>query len=87
MKIFEIHSQGEKTWVAAETNIGALICLSKLDDSNLWDYSTGDEIVELPDAEWDAHTLLDEDGNVTQTFRQWMDGQAWPEVITSTTWN
>lgn len=86
MKIFEIRwtSQGEKEWVAADTNIEALKKYCQITSVDLDDFDDQDEIIELPKSEWGKYTVKDEDDQRVITFKQWMKENKHPDIIAGT---
>jgi hypothetical protein len=93
LKIFELrwNEQGEKEWVAAFTNIGALKSYCEITSTDLVDMDGADEIVEVPEEEWANMTIKntdfdpdDPDDKETQTFSEWMDGRTEPDIIAGT---
>lgn len=81
MKIFEIRTS-EKEWVAAHTNIQALRLLYGLTEVNLGDYGDEDEVVEIPESEWQNHSVVYEDGE--ETFTDIMKRITEPEFLCGT---
>jgi hypothetical protein len=76
IKIFEIRwtSQNEKEWIAAYSLIGALKEYCSTTGTDLVDMEDDDEIIELPESEWDKHTVrLEEEGDNTITFREFLE--------------
>lgn len=86
MKIFEIiwTSQGEKEWVAADTNMHALKIYCDITDMSITDFECDDEIVELPKRKWGKYTVKDEDAEEPITFKQWMKEHTRPDIIAGT---
>ena len=86
MKIFEIkwESQGEKEWVAADTNIEALKFYCKLTGMDIDDFEDTDSIVEIPKSKWKEYRVKEEDEENDKTFAQWMKENTGPDIIAGT---
>lgn len=85
MKIFEINweSQGEKDWIAADTNIQALKFYCRLTDMSIDDFGDDDTIIEIPKSKWGKYKVNHEDdGEIT--FKQWMKNNIRPDIIAGT---
>ena len=65
LKIFELrwNNHNEKEWVAAYTNIGALLFYSNVTSSNIWDFDNEDEIVEIPKEKWGTLYVINTEYN------------------------
>lgn len=85
MKIFEINweSQGEKEWVAAETNLHALKVYCRITDMSIDDFEDTDEIIEIPKNKWSKYKIKME-GDVEITFKQYMRANNTPDIIAGT---
>ena len=86
MKIFEINweSQGEKEWVAADTNIEAIKFYCKLTGMDIDDFEDTDSIVEIPKSKWKEYRVKEEDEENDKTFAQWMKENTGPDIIAGT---
>lgn len=78
MKIFEFRytSQKEKEWVCANTIIEAIKTYCSVTGIDLIDFNDvndDDDIIEIPKEEWATHNIVDESGNVIETFEQYMN--------------
>lgn len=90
MKIYEFRIDEEREWVAANTVIEAIQTHATTLSMDLSDYNKEDDIVELPESEWDKHTVIDtenEDKEPDMTFREWMEQykNMGPDIIATTT--
>jgi hypothetical protein len=85
MKIFEIQwsNQGEKEWVAAETIINALKIYSSITDVDITDFEKSDDVIEIPEADWDKYSVKMEEGD-TITFRKWVELYNGNDIIAGT---
>lgn len=93
LKVFELRwtSQGEKEWVAAHTNIEALVYYCDLTSMSISDFDEEDEIVEVPESQWaglkikniEYHPLDAGDWEET-TIAEWMKGKTKPAIIAGT---
>lgn len=92
MKIFEIvYADGEKQWVAADTNIEALREVISTEDTDL---DLMEEIRDLPENKWDEMNVVnneydeeseeDEENWETKTFREFIKGYKSSVIISST---
>lgn len=89
MKIFEIiYKDGEKQWVAADTNIEALQEVLSIEST---DIDLMAEIKELPEDKWDEWcvTNTDYDGTDTEdwkskTFREFLNQTNHAQIISAT---
>lgn len=86
MKIFELRwtKQDEKEWIAADTNIEALKKYCSITGMDLSDFDELDEIIEIPESEWDKFSVREEDREEAITFRQWMKENKYPDIIAGT---
>lgn len=87
MKIFEIRWNviDEKSWVCADTNIEALNYYMKTTSMDLLDFDDSDEIVELPESEWEKHTIDNsEDGEENESFAEYMKKARTTDIIAET---
>jgi hypothetical protein len=85
MKIFEIRwSNGEKEWIAAESNLHAVRIYYSITGFNSFDFEEGDEIVELPKDKWATYTVKTEDEDEPMTFEKWMSENKYPDIIAGT---
>ena len=93
LKIFELKwsSQDEKEWIAAHTNIEAIKTYCSITSINLIDFEEDDEIIELPESEWDKMTIRNidydpQDGDdwMEKTFAEYMQNQTEPDIIAGT---
>lgn len=84
-KIFEINweSQGEKEWVAADTNIEALKKYCQITGMDIGDFEDEDSITELPKYKWSQYTVKEEDEKEI-TFKQWMKENPRADIIAGT---
>lgn len=93
LKIFELrwNSQDEKEWVAAHTNIEALkyYCFETMTD--LAEMEDEDEIIEIPESEWEKFTVRNNDYDKTdpedrqeETFAEFMKDITAPTIIAGT---
>jgi len=87
LKIYEFRypNQDNKEWVAAHTNIEAIKVLCFINEVDLIDFDDEDELVELPESEWDTHAVIDPDSEEpTITFTEWMKSNTKPDIIAGT---
>lgn len=84
MKIYEIHKHGEKEWVAANTIIEALQEYCSTTGTDLIDFDAEDDVIEIPESQWDEYTMRDEEDGIIKTFRQVMEETSTPEIIAGT---
>lgn len=93
LKVFEIRwtSQGEKEWVAAHTNIEALIYYCDLTSMSISDFDEEDEIVEVPESQWaemkiknTEYDYEDPEDWEEMTISEWIEGRYRPEIIGGT---
>jgi|JI9StandDraft_1071089.scaffolds.fasta_scaffold502670_1 hypothetical protein len=95
MKIYELrHENGEKEWIAAHTVIEAIKTYSYTMSTSIAEFSNGDEIVEVPEADWDKMIVknLDYDKNdpddwEEHTFREEVAAWSKPQVFAGTNWD
>lgn len=83
MKIFEIQwSDGEKSWIAANTNIEAIQEYIRSTDTDILDEFDGSEVVEIPMEKWkEYHVFNDEERVSQQSFEEYMKTIKSPEII------
>jgi hypothetical protein len=86
MKIFEINweSQGEKEWIAADTNIEALKFYCRLTGMDIDDFDDEDSIIEIPKSKWTKYHVKEEDEEKSITFKRWMKENHTPDIIAGT---
>ena len=93
MNIYELNwvSQGEKEWVAANTNIEALMYYTCETGTHLHDFDPSDEIKEVPKSEWSILTIQNTDYDPsdpsdfeTQTFEEYMKTCNSPSIVCGT---
>lgn len=81
IKIFEIHhkSVDEKEWVAAESIIGAIICLCTETATEIHDLEPDAEIIELPREKWSEYKVKNTEWSEGEpdewkemTFEEWL---------------
>lgn len=96
MKIFEINhtSQGEKEWVAADTNIHALKTYCFITSTDLIDFDDDDTISEVPESQLDELKVVntdfeplepeDDDNYKEMTFRSWLELHKEPDIVAGT---
>jgi len=96
LKIFELNwvNQGEKEWVAAETNIHALIVYTGITYTSLSDFDDEDFITEVPQEEWEKLSVRntefdesepeDDDNFREMTFKKWIETHNSPDIIAGT---
>lgn len=87
LKVFQIVT-GERDLIAAYTNIGALQLYCSTTEQSLFDFSDADEVLEIPESEWDERTIVmgdvwDEDAPV-MTLRKYLSRVDGPDFISST---
>jgi len=85
-KIFEIRLTdiGEKAWIAAYTNIQALMIYCATTDMALAEFDAEDLIFELPNSNWAEYTITDDNGLKTMSFADWMITNHHTELIAQT---
>lgn len=89
MKIFEIiYNDAEKQWVAANTNIDALLEVLSIESTDL---DLMQEINELPEDKWDEYTVTNNEYDETDaedwqsmTFREFMSQSPHAQLISAT---
>jgi len=93
LKVFELRWAGteEKEWIADYTNIGALITYCLETHTDLLDMDSEDEIIEVPEREWQRMMLIDTecypkdpDDINAQTVAEWMRDSNQPGIIGGT---
>lgn len=96
MKIFEFQWNriNEKEWVAADTIVEALKVYLSTTSSDILDWDIEDEIIELPESEWEKMTFNntnfdedepeDDDNFREMTFKRWMETHKAPCLIAGT---
>lgn len=90
MKIFQINwHDGEKSWIAAKSNIQALQVYTDITLMELSEFEDNDEIIELDRGKWADHHITDGDeddiGNDNYTtFEEWMLENDEPDIIAET---
>lgn len=96
MIIFEINhvSQGEKEWVAADTNIHALKTYCFITSTDLVDLDDDDIISEVPESKLDELKVVntdfeesepeDDDNFREMTFRRWLELHNEPDIVAGT---
>lgn len=87
LKVFQIVTS-ERDLIAHYTNIGALKLYASVCVIDLSDFSESDEVVEIPESEWDKMhilmgDLLDENAPAT-TLREYVQKMDGPDYISST---
>jgi hypothetical protein len=81
-RIFEFRINGEKEWVAARTFIEAIQTHSNITTMDLVEYDSTDEIVEIPEAEWDKITITDPENEFPdKTLKEAIQEVNSPEII------
>lgn len=80
LKVFEIRVGGEKEWVCAYTNIGAIKVHSAITDMDLVEYEDTDEVIEIPENKWPEMRIMG-DGDTLNTFEQYMKKAMKPDII------
>lgn len=82
MEIYRIDVKNESDWVCAIDVLGALITYTQITELLLCEI---DDIVNIPDSEWDNLTIINpDDGSVEQTFKEYMDTAVTSEIISTT---
>ena len=71
IKVFEFQLDGEKEWVAAYTVIEAIKIHSETTSMELIDYSDYDDIVEVPQSQWNELRVY-EDDDTFRTLSEWI---------------
>lgn len=84
LKIFEIETNGEKTWIAARSLIEALQTMITTTSISIHDFDHEDEIKEVDKSVWKDYKVTDEYGVVELSFEQWMGVNKSPDIIAST---
>lgn len=88
MKIFEFQVNGEKEWVAANTIIQAFETYCNLTGMGLWDFESGDDVVEIPESKWGEYYVnheepYSEEDNL-EPFSEVVKRMTSPDIIAST---
>lgn len=77
MNIYELQISGESEWIVANTVIEALKVYKETTGNGLDDFDNEDDIVEVPESEWDerkVHHPDEEDENQQyKTYRQMVE--------------
>jgi hypothetical protein len=90
MNIYEFQTNGEKDWICADTLIEAFQHYNSLNDWEINDFAPTDDIIIIPEEEWENYTIVDEENNdengsnKTVTFTEYMIGNIDIELIAST---
>lgn len=91
MKIFELRTEGEKEWMAANTVIEALQFYCNLTEKHIHDFDETDTIEELPKEKWSEYNVVnpdydpeDPDDWVKLTFEEWMKDIVEPDIVAGT---
>lgn len=81
MKIFQItHEDGEREWVAAHTNIGAIYTYM-LEAQCTLKSLIAHTVSELTDKEVENQRVLLKDSDSSITFRQWLEKYKSPGIV------
>ena len=75
MKVFEFQwtKEGEKEWVAASSLVAAIREYSSSTGTGPSDWDDNDEIIEIPETEWDNHFCHDPDDiEDKMSFSEWV---------------
>lgn len=86
MKIFEIYwpKDDQKSWIAANSIIGAIQTYCANTDFMLCDFDGDEEITEIYPDTWDNFSVTDEDEKIEQSFTEWMKENKYPDIIAET---
>jgi hypothetical protein len=93
LKVFELRwtEQGEKEWVCAYTNLHAIQTYLWVTSTNVMDFDTSDEIVEVPKERWSEMRIKnieydpsDPEDKEFETFEEYMKTKATPDIIAGT---
>ena len=86
MNVYEIQTQGEKEWIAAENIIQALRYYESVTDIGLIHFDLHDDIVEIPKEKWnDYYIKFEDDPSIKdKTFASYVPYLMNPEIICST---
>ncbi len=87
MKIFIITwSDGERSFIAAHTNIEAIQKYLSITDMDLsCDFTGHEEITELNPDEWSEYFITDNENDLPQqSFEDWMKENKDPDIIAET---
>ena len=86
LKVFEIHTNGEKDMVCAYTNIHALQVHESITEIGVHDYDNIDFIEEVPEVEWDSIEITDPDNDneVVCTLKEYMENAESVDIICTT---
>ena len=84
LKLYQIGSKdGERDWVAAETNIKAIRIATSVMGYGLCDIE-GDDIKEIPRDSWKDLMLEDDYGDPLETFEAYISRMESADVVAST---
>ena len=86
MNVYEIQTQGEKQWVAAQNVIQALKYYESTTGIGLIDFDLCDNIVEVPKEKWNDYGIRFQDAYSIDrvTFASYVPCLKSPEIICST---
>ena len=92
-KIYEIHINGEKEWICADTSLEALKFYCGLTDILLTEFEDDDDIIEVPKEKWSKMNIVDteveplSDGSypIVMSFDEYMRIEATKVDIIATT--
>lgn len=86
MDIYRIETGNEYDYVCANTVIEALQTYCHGNNFSLIDFEATDEIVKIPETEWDGYTVKQEGGGEI-TFAEYMKTVVEPELFASTAYH
>lgn len=84
MNVYRIDTNGESTWVCADTNIEALKKHQEITDIGLIDFDKEDEIVEIPKKDWKDLRIIQSDEDNYVTFEEYMKYVCNSDIIACT---
>lgn len=70
LRVFEFRINGEKEWVAHFNMLNAVSWYYIEIDSSIHETKPSDDVVEIPESEWNAYKVVDEDGEPDISFAE-----------------